>query len=90
MLDASSYSLQLHHPVCYSFAYQSVPSCLLNTTVALCEHAERWLQGQSRPWTHTFSRCPVSVAARSEAEMNLNTTLHADARQTRNYPEARQ
>src|SRR5256714_13615951 len=38
---------------------------------ALCEHAERCITDVVGRWTHTFSRCPVSVAAcHSEAEIS--------------------
>ena len=39
------------------------------TIIALREHAKRRFRPAGR-WIHTFSRCPVSLAACGEAEMN--------------------
>src|SRR5437868_13720361 len=53
-------------------------------TEALCEHAERCITDAVGRWTHTFSRCPVSVAAcHSEAEMSPTNARQAQRLQAK-------
>src|SRR5436305_15038234 len=53
-------------------------------TEALCEHAEGCITDAVGRWTHTFSRCPVSVAAcHSEAEMSPTNARHTQRLQAK-------